>query len=252
MYDLVPVIREIESYKEKEFFACGAGAGPFEAIGQNCEGIYNMKVYQNNSVDNESHIARTTATGSIQVSKLPRNETRVALLGNIFLSEGKAGKVLKVIARNRTGEENFISAMRIGLTEKYSDDKVVGLGGVFVMSKGIANIHVMDEFSKTPLNTDEELNNWLTFHNLSAPLIAVGDFVSNQTDFKLRLQHFHCFSKENKGGHYHYDTTPEEVEYQGYFNVAERIILVDKSFGITTAPRVVLIFLSAFIAKLFI
>lgn len=243
VYDLIPMIREIESYREKEFFACGAGAGPFEWKNQNCEGIYNLKVYHNGSVDNESHIAKTTASG-IEVLKVPNNETRAALLGNIFLTEGKAGKVLKVVAKNRTGDENFISSMRRGLSSHYAENEIVGLGGVFVMKNGKARIHVMDQFSDTPINTDEELNNWLTFHDMPGPLIALGDFVSQQTDFQLRSQHFHCFSKHNHGGHYHHDITPEIVEYEGYFNVATRIILIDKNYAINRASSIMNIFIA--------
>lgn len=86
----------------------------------------------------------------------------------------------------------------------------------------------MDDFSKTPLRSEEELNNWLTFHEHTAPLIALGTFVSNEADLDLRLQHFHSFSKHGEGGHYHYDTTPDTVEYEGYFNVGHRIVRIDK------------------------
>ncbi len=107
------------------------------------------------------------------------------------------------------------------------------------MKTGSAYVHVMDEFSETPIHTTAELNNWLTFHRIQGPLIALGDFVSQETDFKLRLQHFHCYSKHNQGGHYHHDTTPDIVEYEGYFNVVNRIIIVDKNdknlAAITTA-----------------
>lgn len=249
VYDLIPTIREIQSYKEKEFFTCGAGAGPFEWKEQNCEGIYNMKVFQNGSVENESYIARTTASG-FEVLKLPNNETRASLLGNIFLTEGKNGKLLKVVVRNRTGEENFVSSMRQGLTEYYSEGEIVGLGGAFVMKRGTAYIHVMDQFSETPLNTDEELNSWLTFHRMPAPLTCLGNFVSQQTDFNLRFQHFHCFSNHGHGGHYHYDTTPEIVEYEGYFNIAERVILIDKNSALKTALSTFTLFLSMFILEL--
>lgn len=250
VYDLVPIIRQIESYKTKDFAVVGAGAGPFEFINQNCEGIFNMKVFANGTIINENHIVRTKGAG-IEVTKVPNNETRAALLGNIFLSEGKSGKVLKVTASNRTGDENFISAMRVGLTEKYSADKFVGLGGVFVMKKGTANIHVMAPFSETPLDSDEKLNSWLTFHNFTGPLVAVGDFVSHQTDFKLRFQHFHVFSDHNEGGHYHYDITPEIVEYEGFFDVAERIILIDKNFATIRSVSLAIIALSFMITKIF-
>lgn len=248
VYDLIPTIRQISSYKEKEFFACGAGAGPFDWLQQCCEGIYNLKVHQNGSIDNESHVVRTTGNG-IEVLKVPKDVTRAALLGNIFLTEGKVGKVLKVLARNRTGEENFISAMRKGLTETYSQNQIVGLGGVFVMKRGTAFVHVMDDFSTTPINTSEELDDWLTFHELPAPLIAIGDFVSQESDFKLRLQHFHSYSQTlNHGGHYYNDTTPDIVEYEGYFNVVDRIIIVDKSTATMTTFSISTVTLLTFIA----
>lgn len=251
VYDLIPTIRRIDSFKEKDFFACGAGAGPFDWLQQNSEGIYNLMVYQNGSVVNENHVVRTVGH-DIEVLKVSHDETRAALLGNIFVTEGNAGKVLKVVSRNRTGGENFISAMRKGLSDHYSEDQVVGLGGAFVMKTGSAYVHVMDDFSETPIYTTEELNNWLTFHTVQGPLIALGDFVSQETDFKLRLQHFHSYSRHNQGGHYHFDTTPEIVEYEGYFNVVDRIIIVDKNSAIsTTTFSVVTVTLTTFIAMLF-
>lgn len=250
LYDIIPMIREIKGFETKSFFAAGAGAGPFELINQNCEGIFNMKVFQNGTIVNENHIARTKGS-AVEVTGVPNNETRAALLGNIFLTEGKTGKVLKVTAKNRTGAENFISSMRIGLTEKYSEGSPVALGGVFVVKVGTVHVHVMDDFSKTPINTDADLNNWLTFHDFPAPIIALGNFVSHETDFKLRLQHFHAYSDENKGGHYHHDTTAEIVEYEGYFNVVERIILIDKNSGFTLVASFALIVLSFAITKLF-
>lgn len=46
-------------------------------------------------------------------------------------------------------------------------------------------------------------------------------------DVDLRLQHFHSFS-DKWAGHYHYDTTPDIVEYEGYFNIGEKVVRVDK------------------------
>lgn len=48
------------------------------------------------------------------------------------------------------------------------------------------------------------------------------------------MEHTHCFSTEgsNAGGHYHGDLPAvkgvEEVEYEGYFNVAKTLYRVDK------------------------
>ena len=179
-------------------------------------------------VFNETHSAKVNPDGSMELHKVPSTETRTALLGNVFLCEGKPGQVLKVVCKTRIGSENFISAVRNTLAEYYTDDKTVGLGGVFLLKNGKANQHVMDDFSKTPITTEEELNNWLKFYEMPAPLIAVGTLVTNEADLDLRLQHFHSFSTHGKGGHYHYDVTPETVEYEGYFNVGARIVRVDK------------------------
>ena len=44
----------------------------------------------------------------------------------------------------------------------------------------------------------------------------------------LRVEHGHGWGENSQGGHYHYDTTPDEVEYLGYYNLAEFCYRVDK------------------------
>ena len=47
------------------------------------------------------------------------------------------------------------------------------------------------------------------------------DCITNQ-GLDLRLEHSHGFNLEKgQGGHYHYDTTPDIVEYTAYYNIAE-------------------------------
>lgn len=230
VYDLVTLTRNIKNYESREFFISGAGAGPWVFVNKNCEGIINLRVDNNNSsVINETHYVKLNDDGTeYSIHKVPLNETRTALLGNLFLCEGKnSEKVLKVRCKKRIGEENFISAMRLACAEHYGDT-TVGIGGVFLLKEGKAKQHVMDDFSSIPLHTEEDLNNWLKFFNMPAPLINVGTFVTNEADLDLRLQHFHSFSKHGHGGHYHYDTTPEVVEYEGYFNVASEIVRIDR------------------------
>lgn len=104
------------------------------------------------------------------------------------------------------------------------------MGGVFLLKNGTVKQHVMRDFSTTPLNSEEQLNQWLKFFEMPAELINVGTLVSNdELDLDLRLQHFHNFSaSSNHGGHYHYDVTPDTVEYEGLFNIGERLIRIDK------------------------
>lgn len=242
VYDIVELIKLIPTYNDKEFFTCGAGAGDFTLFNQNCEGIFNMKVFTNGTVDNKGSIVLTkkdSTSNEIELVSLNSSDTKAPLLGNLFISEGKQGKVIKVTCKQRIGEENFISAMRLALVDKFPK-KTIGIGGVFILKYGSAKIHVMDDFSETPINTEDELNSWLTWHNMTAPLIGVGTFttVSLENVDLQRLEHFHMTSNHGQGGHYHYDTTPDTVEYEGYFVVAERIIRIDRSSAFANQPTV--------------
>lgn len=225
IYDLKSMLGKIN---QPPFFVVGAGAGCHSIHNQNCEGMVNLKVNADGTTINETHIALVNPDKGMRLEKVPTEETRVCLLGNLFMSEGKSGKVLKVHCKKRIGPENFISAMRLTLTKHYPEDQTIGMGGVFLLKNGKAKQHVMDAFSKTPLNNEEDLNNWLQFYDMEAPLINLGTFVTNEADLDLRLQHFHSFSKHGLGGHYHYDTTPDTVEYEGYFSVGKKIVRIDK------------------------
>lgn len=191
--------------------------------------MFNIKINEDGSIINETHIAIVKPDKKMELQKVPKDETRCCLLGNIYMSDGNPGQVLKVHCKKRIGKENFISAMRLILADTYPEDKgTVGIGGVFLLQNGKAHQHVMDKFSEKPINTEEELNSWLQFYDMEAPLINLGTFVTNEADLDLRLQHFHSFSKHGLGGHYHYDTTPETVEYLGYFVVGKKIVRIDK------------------------
>lgn len=231
VYDLIPIIRHIPRYEHKEFFAAGAGLGPFAWINQANEGVFNLKVEGNGAVNNQNHVIRTIANRTaIELRRVPTADTTVSILGNVFVSEGRTDRVLKVVARQRTGTANFINAMRVGLTQAYAQHPVVALGGVFAVNTGTTHVHVVDDFSPTPINPGPDFSNWLTFHDLPAPIVNVGNLVSRQGDFGLRFQHFHGYNPAtNYGGHYEFDTTPNTVEYEGYFNVANRVLVVDKN-----------------------
>lgn len=95
VYDLNQICRrayEVDN-PEGEFSAIGAGAGPWPLTKTNCEGVYNMRGCAN-KVSNGGRLVRIdNAEESPIVEVVPDNETRLPLLGNIFLSEGKPGQV---------------------------------------------------------------------------------------------------------------------------------------------------------------
>ncbi|XP_027435626.1 ester hydrolase C11orf54 homolog isoform X2 [Zalophus californianus] len=188
---------------------------------------------------NGSYFARVNpADGGCLLEKYSEkhHDFGCALLANLFASEGHSGKVIEVKAKRRTGKLNFVTCMRQTL-EKHYGDKPVGMGGTFIIQKGKAKTHIMPtEFSSCPLNSDEEVNKWLRFYEMKAPLVCLPVFVSRDPGFDLRLEHTHCFSHHGEGGHYHYDTTPDTVEYLGYFLPAEFLYRIDQpkethSFG---------------------
>jgi len=176
---------------------------------------------------NKTHIVKVNPEDDSYIQQ-DQNSAEFSLLGNFYLSEGKPGKVLEIKAAERIGEENFVSCVHKTLTEAYGEDKAVGVGGTFLLQKGKANIHVMPDFSKTPLDTDKDIFNWLKFYEMDAPLIHVGEIVSADPEkLHLRCEHFHCFSDHGQGGHYHFDTTPKDAAYLAYFNVAEAVYRID-------------------------
>ncbi|KZC06360.1 PREDICTED: ester hydrolase C11orf54 homolog [Dufourea novaeangliae] len=225
LYDVQQLLKHLQCCKNP--FVIGAGAGPWPHLNCNCELMMNM-IVSPTGVKSGTHIASVDKTnGNCVLENLPNNETRLAILANLYVSDGKPGQVLKVHAKKRTGNDDFIACMQKAMAQHY-EKNLVGLGGTFLMKDGKIKQHVMADFSTTPLNTEKELNNWLHFYNMSTPLVAVGTFVSSESDVDLRVQHFHSFSHHGEGGHYHIDTTPETIEYLGYFNLGSVLYRIDQ------------------------
>ncbi|KAL8562084.1 hypothetical protein ACOMHN_031855 [Nucella lapillus] len=226
LYDLADVARLVDL---PGAFMVGAGAGPWKIVGVNSELVCNVQVSPDGTraLRCNSHVAKVdTKDGSCVLSQL-KDTLNFNLMGNFLCCEGKPGKVLEIKASKRTGEENLMSAVRKSLQSQYGPNPV-GVGGVFLIEKGKANLHIMPDFSCTPLTCEADVNNWLRFYEMDATLVCLGEVVSHDPGLDLRVEHFHCFSEHGQGGHYHYDTTPNEVVYRAYFNVAEFLYRIDQ------------------------
>ncbi|ELU14204.1 hypothetical protein CAPTEDRAFT_151463 [Capitella teleta] len=207
-------------------FMLGAGAGPRHVEGINCEMMTNLQVTPD-GVNNQSYIAKVGTEDNKYIVKKVDNTTDCCLLMNLFVCEGKPSKVLEVKASKRTGPQNYMLCLRDVLAKHYGTQPV-GLGGTFLMRKGSAKIHIMPDYSDIPLESDAAVDAWLKFYEMKAPMIFMGYVISHDPDMDLRVEHFHGFSQHGDGGHYHYDTTPDEVEYVGYFNLGESMYRVDR------------------------
>jgi hypothetical protein len=212
-------------------FMLGAGAGPFHVVGRNSELMPNMS-YSNEiggeRLVNLTKYAKVDEKGGCVCGAVPGESTDFGLMANLFCSDGDPGVVLKIVAKMRIGKENFTEAIQKILKAEYGN-RTVSLGGVFLIKKGKAMLHVMPDFSKEPLEHGR-MEDWLKFYEVGAPLVCLSTFHSSEIEgAELRMEHTHCFGDgEEKGGHYHFDTTAEEVEYEAYFNTAKVICRVDQ------------------------
>ncbi|KAG1659993.1 Ester hydrolase C11orf54 [Nymphon striatum] len=124
-------------------FMLGAGAGPCHYVGTNCEMMPNIKVGTNaNEEVNNSYIAKVDEQNNSYILKKLDGCKDMCLLANLFACEGKRDKVLKIRAKRRIGEQNFVTCMRKCLNKQFGD-KPIGLGGAFVIVNGKAKLHVM-------------------------------------------------------------------------------------------------------------
>lgn len=211
-------------------FLIGAGGGPHHLLGVNAEFMANIRTQNGSPATNGSYYSMVdTSNNSCKLVKFPPENRDCAMMVNLLATEGKPGKVIEVDAQNRIGQESsFVDAMRYVLKDHYGDS-VVGIGGTFAILQGKAHMHVMPDFSQTPLETQEAVDNWLKFYEMSAPLVCFGVFYSNDPGYDLRIEHFHGFSlKHGQGGHYHWDTTPADMRYRGYFTVGEYLYRIDR------------------------
>eukprot|EP00052_Salpingoeca_macrocollata_P005611 m.48394 g.48394 ORF g.48394 m.48394 type:complete len:319 (+) comp14956_c0_seq1:188-1144(+) len=219
VYNLQDICRDIGM---PDAFIIGAGAASSRLVGCNAELMPNTNLGTRNI---QTTYSKVLPDGSGHLCHYSSNE--VSLLLNVLASQGLQGKVIKVTASKRTGDGNLVSVMRKGLGDAFGS-KPVGLGGAFLIKKGQAKIHIMPDFSSTPLESDAAVDKWLRYYEYKAPLVCLSVFISKDPGLDLRVEHTHCFSQHGEGGHYHYDLTPDGVEYEGYFVVAEQMVRVDR------------------------
>lgn len=56
---------------------------------------------------------------------------------------------------------------------------VTGLGGTFLITGSKTKQHIMPDFSKIPIISDQMVEEWLRFYQMNPPLVAVGTLVTN-------------------------------------------------------------------------
>ncbi|XP_068186792.1 ester hydrolase C11orf54 homolog isoform X2 [Antennarius striatus] len=228
-YDMNIVSKQLEL---PGAFILGAGGAPSRIVGFNAElmPVVLTELEGRPAVNSSYFSSINPADGQCLQEKYSDKfpDCNFGLMGNLYACEGKPGKVIEVRAKKRTGNYSIVTALRKTLEDHYPE-KSLALGGTFVIQKGKAKIHIMPrEFSACPLHTDDEVNNWLKHFEVSAPIICQSVLVSRDPGLDLRVEHTHGFSRHGEGGHYYIDTTPDTVEYLGYFMPAEFVFRIDR------------------------
>ena len=172
-------------------------------------------------------------------------------ISNLYVSEGKAGRVLKVSVSGRIGDQiSLTQSIRAGLRRipQVGGHCQIGMGGVFRMTSGQVKAHVNPDFEVLPENYyDREqmkcVKDFLQFYKFDAPLLCFTTFWTDEptsinekclfsylrnifftgptVSLNLRGsgEHTHFWQEDGDtfsktvGGHYHGDLSPTEVKH---------------------------------------
>lgn len=235
-YDLITISRQMDM-PEKGGLLLGAGAGPFFELGVNTELMPNFAYgsASDGQVNNCTHYAKVLEDGSIMCKTIGAS-TGFGLMCNLLGCDGEAGELLHVRAKGRKGKLNFTESIQKAIGDVYGD-RLISLGGVFLVRSGKLKMHVMPDFPDKPFKDPSDVGRWLRFVDMEAPMVCLSVLHSgNDTGLNLRKEHTHCFGPdgagaERKGGHYHFDLdeTMDIVEYEGWFNVADVLYRIDQT-----------------------
>ena len=238
-FDYEEIAKKIGSEKS---YALGAGSGAMSCLGGHCGEL----VINENLITNESRsiIAQVDENQKCKSSKYTARKH--GGLGNIYYSDGKPGKVIKIMIKGRSGKQGSLpQAMRTALKENLSteNDNHFALAGVFRILNGKIKSHVQPDYDtiKHEYYDPKQMKcvkDFLKFYEPIGPhfqcysILWTGD----PTGGKLNLResgehtHFHSYKGTQDAGHYHFDVTPEEIEYECYFNIPEEVHRVNNIY----------------------
>ena len=238
-FDYEEIAKKIGSEKS---YALGAGSGAMSCLGGHCGEL----VINENLITNESRsiIAQVDKNQKCKSSKYTARKH--GGLGNIYYSDGKPGKVIKIMIKGRSGKQGSLpQAMRTALKENLSteNDNHFAVAGVFRILNGKIKSHVQPDYDtiKHEYYDPKQMKcvkDFLKFYEPIGPhfqcysILWTGD----PTGGKLNLResgehtHFHSYKGTQDAGHYHFDVTPEEIEYECYFNIPEEVHRVNNIY----------------------
>ena len=238
-FDYEEIAKKIGSEKS---YALGAGSGAMSCLSGHCGEL----VINENLITNESRsiIAQVDENQKCKSSKYTARKH--GGLGNIYYSDGKPGKVIKIMIKGRSGNQGSLpQAMRTALKENLSteNDNHFAVAGVFRILNGKIKSHVQPDYDtiKHEYYDPKQMKcvkDFLKFYEPIGPYFQCYSILwtGDPTGGKLNLResgehtHFHSYKGTQDAGHYHFDVTPEEIEYECYFNIPEEVHRVNNIY----------------------
>jgi len=238
-FDYEEISKMIGSEKS---YALGAGSGAMSCLDGHCGEL----VINENLITDESKsiIARVGKNKECIAEKYTARKH--GGLGNVFYTDGVKGKVIKIKIKGRSGEQGSLTqAMRKSLSDnlQIKDNKHIALAGVFRILNGKIRSHVQPDYKdiKHEYYDPKQMKcvkDFLQFYEPVGPelqgycVLWTGDPTGGNLNLRESGEHthFHSYTKENVAGHYHFDVTPEEIEYEGYFNTAGEVHRVNNIY----------------------
>ena len=120
----------------------------------------------------------------------------------------------------------------------------IALGGVFQVVAGQIRSHVMPDYGCIGIpyydvHREQVVADFLRFFEPVGPdllcfsVLWTGDPTGGALDLRPSGEHTHFFHPRDpgRGGHYHYDVTPEAVHYRGWFSPAEAVFRVGNIYA---------------------
>ena len=223
-------------------YALGAGSGAMSCLEGHCGEL----IIDDNLItkDNKSIIAKVGKNKECITEKY--NGRKHGGLGNIFYSDGKKDKVLKINIKGRPGKQGSLpQAIRAVLINQLNlkNNNHIALGGIFRILKGQIRAHVQPDYEDIKHEYyDPKLmkctKDFLQFYEPVGPNLQCYSvlWTGDPTEGKLNLResgehtHFYDFKNKSCSGHYHFDMTPDEIEYEGYFNTADAVYRVNNIY----------------------
>ncbi|XP_071632159.1 ester hydrolase C11orf54 homolog [Temnothorax longispinosus] len=219
-------------------FIIGSGYAAYPYLPYNGHLIMNA-AYKAPNITNASRIVFADKGQRRIVMLTQPKTTTCSFMGNFFLSEGRESNVLKVRAKGRQTDLDIITIMQDILYRHYRDCPVA-LGGVLRMRNGRVALNVMPKCYFQNKSSFRSLSKWFDCHDieLEQDLIAVGTIINTEPDIlhyeqrynsplPRRHHQFHSFSNYGAGGQFVNDITRDTIEYEGYFNLANKIYMSD-------------------------